>query len=332
METENPQTNPEHSKQWYDNKFLLIILIFLFPPLGIYGMLKRKTATWKKVLYIIPSAFMVLYIPALIYTSFFIDNYKEGIDSYNRKDYAMANYYYKMVKPDDKNYNNAVVKLSELKPKMDSVKADKSKKEEILGKNDKTGNKPLNVDVDKLKNFQKKWTDSIVKVENTAINGFHLVGSKTSLPDTILLEYSKNATKEGYDINLEKDTEMYRQFYRDAISKTLGKDYSSYPVYISPIPNKSIVAQINPNIEFDHPALAFRGIAIYKGNSVYKEKIGYVECVFDDPDRDKYDMYNEIVIIQGKNGIIKIPHSTLKKNYWTTKKENDLSQTVKKCN
>ena len=43
-------------------------------------------------------------------------------------------------------------------------------------------------------------------------------------------------------------------------------------------------------------------------------------------------MYNEIVMIKTKKGITEIPHYNLRKYYWTTDKENDMSQNVFKCN
>lgn len=320
------------SKAWYDNKILLVIFFFLLPPVGIYAMAKHKTIIWKKIFYIVPASLSIFLLLMIIIVTITKDDYKTAMTFYNSKNYMEAYKYFNRVSSDDENYKDDVAKLRELQPKFDSVVLAQRNKELNESPKREIDNQKLSADeITILKEFQKKWADSLVRVENTPINGNHLISNKVVAPDSILLEYSKGVTKEGFDINLHQDTELYRKFYKEAVSKKLGKQYANYPVYISPIANKEVLSKMNHNTKFTHPALAFRGIEIYKGNSVYKEKIGYVECVFDDPDKDRFDLYNEIVIVQGENGVIKIPHHSLRKSYWTTENENDLSKQVKKC-
>lgn len=147
MELQKPQ-----QKQWYDNKLLLIILFFLFPPLGIYGMVKHKTKTWKKVLYILPSALFIFFLTIGIIGSFFIDSYKNGLDYYNKKDYERAYKYFKMVKPDDKNYSDAITKISEIKPIVDSINT--AKENEQLAKKQSKENEKTE------KNYHKEISDN----------------------------------------------------------------------------------------------------------------------------------------------------------------------------
>ena len=109
------------SKAWYDNKISLIILFFILPPLGVYGMLKHKTDTWKKILYIIPSTLVILFFVVGMMGSFFIDSYKTGLDYYNKKNYVKANEFFQMVKADDKNYSDAISKFFDIKPIVDSI-------------------------------------------------------------------------------------------------------------------------------------------------------------------------------------------------------------------
>lgn len=116
METQNTI-----GKQWYDNKILLIILFFVFPPLGIFAMAKHKTETWKKLLYIIPASLITLFFVIGLIGSIFMDSYKSGLDYYNKKDYVKAYEYFQMVKPEDKNYKDAITKISEIKPIVDSI-------------------------------------------------------------------------------------------------------------------------------------------------------------------------------------------------------------------
>lgn len=321
-----------HSKAWYDNKILLIILFFILPPLGIYAMAKHKTVIWKKIIYIVPASLSIFLLLMIVIVTVIKDDYKTGMSFYNSKNYVEAYRYFNRVSSDDENYKNAVAKLKELQPKFDSAVLEQKKKELTVSTKEEINYQKLSADeIVILKDFQKKWADSLVRIENTPINGNHLVNNKVVAPDSILLEYSKGVTKEGFDTNLEQDKDLYRKFYKEAVSKNLGKKYEDYPVYISPVGNREVLSKMDRNTEYTHPSLAFRGIDIYKGNSVYKERIGYIECVFDDPDKDRFDMYNEIVIVQSKNGIIKIPYAKLRKNYWTTVKENDVTKTVQKC-
>lgn len=329
MGTNDLQTQ---SKAWYDNKVLLIILFFILPPLGIYAMAKHRTDIWKKVVYIVPASLSIFLLLMIIIVTITKDDYKTAMTFYNSKKYMEAYKYFNRVSPEDENYNDAVARLKELQPKFDSIILEERKKEFTDPYKEEINLPKLTVDeIEILKDFQQKWADSLVQIENTPINGNHLVSNKVLSPDSILLEYSKGVTKEGFDINIEQDKELYMKFYKEAISKKLSKKYADYPVYISPVANKEVLSKMDHNIKYTHPVLAFRGIDIYRGNSVYKEKIGYIECVFDDPDKDRFDMYNEIVMVRSKNGIIKIPYAKLRKNYWTTVKENDVTKTVQKC-
>jgi len=108
------------SKKWYDNKLILILLLFIFPPLGIYGILNHKTATWKKVIYIPCSLFSLIFIIAT-FAVLLTDHFKEGMDYYNQQNYKSAYSSFLLVSQSSKNYNDAVLKLKEIKPIIDSL-------------------------------------------------------------------------------------------------------------------------------------------------------------------------------------------------------------------
>ena len=110
------------AKKWFDNKGLLILLFFIMPPLGIYGMVKRNTITWKKYLYIISA--ILITTPTLIGVVglIFIDNYKMGIDYYNEHDYERAYKNFEQVKSGNKNYADAITKMNEIRPIVDSLR------------------------------------------------------------------------------------------------------------------------------------------------------------------------------------------------------------------
>ncbi len=224
MEIQQPQP-----KQWYDNKVLLIILFFLFPPMGIYGILKHKTDTWKKVLYILPFASVVLlFIFAIIFSIAHEMNrnyYQEGLDFAKDGDFKTALNRLKEVKKSDENYNSAILKINEIESNIKLAEIEKEKQIEL--------------NIQRLKKVQKAWADSIVESESKPGNR-HFVGNKLSLPDTILFEYTEGVTKNGFSENLKVDTIAYRGFYNDEVTKKLGKEFLNHKVHISFIPNKSV--------------------------------------------------------------------------------------------
>lgn len=114
-------TTEIEEKKWFDNRAVLIILFIFLAPLGIYAMYKHKTETWKKVLYIIPASFASLLLITGIAGAIFSDNYKSGIDYYNKKDYVSAYNSLNLVSIDNKNYKDAILKINEIKPIVDSI-------------------------------------------------------------------------------------------------------------------------------------------------------------------------------------------------------------------
>lgn len=111
-----------NKSKWYNNKVLLIILLFILPPLGIVGIFKRNPVTWKKVVYTLAGLAMSLFLfictLALIFP---VDYYKEGINYYNNQNYTKAYEYLGKVEANDPNYNDAVSKREALKPIIDSL-------------------------------------------------------------------------------------------------------------------------------------------------------------------------------------------------------------------
>jgi len=122
-------TQADNKKEWYNNKPLLIILFFVFPPLGIYAIIKHKTDLWKKILYIIPSGFFSILFICIILAAIFSDNYKTGLDHYNKKEYVKAYDSFQLVSPNDENYKNALSKIAKLKPIVDSIEKSKTLQE-----------------------------------------------------------------------------------------------------------------------------------------------------------------------------------------------------------
>lgn len=77
---------------------------------------KQKMKLWKKITIVVVPLLIVMFI-----VGSFLDKYDLGISTYKKHDYKSAYKYFKQVKPDHKNYADAV-KMAELsKIKMDSV-------------------------------------------------------------------------------------------------------------------------------------------------------------------------------------------------------------------
>ncbi|PJJ62489.1 hypothetical protein [Chryseobacterium geocarposphaerae] len=181
----------ESKKEWYNNKTLLIILFFVFPPLGIYAMIKHKTDLWKKILYILPSSFFSILFVSAIVAVIFSDNYKAGLDHYNKKEYVKAYDSFQLVSSHDKNYKDAISKIEELKPIVDSIK-----KSETL----------QNVSDNKKEKTEERLKDNIksqIERELIAIDKGVMIGKGESITalqmDLVLFSAYSTIIKEGED-------------------------------------------------------------------------------------------------------------------------------------
>lgn len=112
--------------KWYDSKPLLIILLFILPPLGIVGIFKRNSVTWKKIVYtlggIISSIFLFLFTIGLIGVIFFpIDYFKDGNEYFYKGQYDKAVENYNKVPKDNIHYTDAQSQLTRIKQISDSL-------------------------------------------------------------------------------------------------------------------------------------------------------------------------------------------------------------------
>lgn len=112
----------------------------------------KKNPIWKKLLIGFGILIAILFTLPFIFPT---DYYKEGIDFYNKQNYKKALYKFNNVKQEDKNYNDAILKIKEIKPIVDSlekteqlVKKDKQQKKENSVTNTKD-NRGENVESDK---------------------------------------------------------------------------------------------------------------------------------------------------------------------------------------
>ena len=153
--------NNNSNQKWYDSKALLIILFFILPPLGIYAMAKHKTDSWKKVIYIIPAVLITLFVGLGTLGAILMDNYKDGLDDYNKQNYVRAYENFERVSQSDENYADAIAKMNEIKPIVDSLK--------LSAKNEKEATKLAEAEEKRLKNEKRNTEKNKGKDEDTKI-------------------------------------------------------------------------------------------------------------------------------------------------------------------
>lgn len=178
------------------------------------------------------------------------------------------------------------------------------------------------VDVAKLIEFQKTWSDSVVKSNN----GSYILSSKLSLPDTINFELSKGATK-SINSNRRDNLPLYLSIYKKSLTKKFGTEYNGIETVIDFMPNKELTKNNNPN-DWTHPIAKNSGLKIFGGNEYSKEFVGTLQC--------KYNVEsngNTYYILYKDNGnetrIVDYEFD----NYWVKKKDADskIGIGISKC-
>lgn len=216
----------ENSKKWYDNKPLLIVLLFVLPPIGVIGIIKRNSLLWKKILYsffALISSLMLLVIILAIFNP--IDYYKSGVDNFNDGKYELAIKDFEKVGSNDANYKDAVSKIGIANQKIKelSIAIEKENIEKLKA----------------YKDFQKTWSDSIVKFWQGDYINKHLT-SKNS--DTIYFQLSKKATEGNWQSTAELHQSIYQKQF-DSI--TINKFNNKLKTVIKIIPNEEQQNQNN---------------------------------------------------------------------------------------
>ena len=220
----------ENSKKWFNNKPLLIAILFLFPPVGIFGMFKKQSALWKKLLYtffaLISSLLLLVFTLAIINP---IDYYKSGLENFNKENYELAIKDFENVSSSNENYKEVLAKIEISKNKLKGLELKKEQEQIQVLEN--------------LKSFQNKWSDSIVSTwKGSYINKYSINENR----DTIFFQLNKEATKGKW----RDMAQMYESVYK----KNLDSLYNSkleieFNTSIVILPNKE---QEEKNIELNN--------------------------------------------------------------------------------
>ncbi len=291
-------------REWYEKKRILIPLLFLLPPVGIYGIFKKDTDKWKKVVYTLIGVFMTIYLISLLLLLILPNmDYSNGNKLYELGNYEKAIFEYKKVEKDDENYQNALQKIQLAQSKLDSIANSETmaivkQKQDAIAK------------TEKLTAFQKQWADSIVN----SWKGEFIISHNLKSIDTIQFELSKGAT-EIFNSNVKSNLPMYQSMYEKSLKHNLNKANNEPKTVIEFIPNKELSANANPN-EWQHPTILNRSLKIYSGNQYSKEYLGVLVCKFKDKNRNAMDG-NQFVVIEKPNGnLVEILRYNLSNKYW----------------
>lgn len=259
-----------NKSKWYDSKPLLIILLLILPPLGIIGIFKRNSVTWKKIVYTligVTSSIILFFLTVGIIGMIFfpIDYFKEGNENFYKGQYDKAEENYNKVPKDNIHYTDAQSQLTRIRQISDSLAMQMQIELETI---ELEKQKQL----DALTASQKYWTDSIKEVYGAFIADVEL-----DLPNSILFELSRDATK-VFNSNKRDVLPTFINSYKRSLSAK-GYDVDSLNTAIGFLPNKKLSSQSN-NEDWTHPTIKNKGLKIYSGNEYSKEYIGTLSCKY----------------------------------------------------
>lgn len=209
------------------------------------------------------------------------------------------------------------VSFSESEKYKESIVVNKTAPSENENKVDEVKTEIPPVDYSKLIEFQKTWSDSVVK----SWGGDFIVSNKLSLPDTIYFELSKKATQ-SFNSNKSQSLPMYLFSYKNSLKNKFGTQYNEIETYIDFMPNKELLKNNNPN-DWTHPVMKNRGLKIYGGNEYSKEYLGSLNCKY--KDETTGNTYYLILKDNGKE--IRIVDYEFD-NYWIKRTDPNLKSAI----
>ncbi|MGY5351018.1 hypothetical protein ACXGQW_00350 [Wenyingzhuangia sp. IMCC45533] len=261
-----------NQKKWYDKNSLLILSLLFFYPIGLYGILKRKTSITKKVIAGLPAIFFLI----IIITYSLTDYYKAGIENFEKKEYVKAIHNFELVTPSNKNYKDSRVKMRQINKIFLKQKKLKAKKMDSIEK--------INLDLTKkkiirLKAFQKKWADSVVK----SFEGLFILKSSIE-SNSIKFTFSKQATK-AFIANVNTWQPMLKKSYQKGLKK--HNSVTDLETTINFIPHP-LLAKNHIKSEWKRPTFKNYGTKIYSGNRYDKQYLGTISCKYKSNPNDYY--------------------------------------------
>lgn len=199
-----------NKSKWYNSKPLLILLFFILPPLGIVGICKRNSATWKKIVYILggitSSLFLLFLTVGIIGMIFFpMDYYKNGNGCFYEGQYDKAVENYNKVPKDNIHYSDAQKQLNRIRQISDSLAIQRQIEIETIELKKQQ-------QLTKLSSFQKHWADSIMKVYEG-----YIIKNTVSF-DTIYFQLGMEATKGNWRHSADLNQSVIQKDYNSIVA------------------------------------------------------------------------------------------------------------------
>ncbi|EKT3964512.1 hypothetical protein AAIP55_001994 [Flavobacterium psychrophilum] len=261
--------------KWYENKNLIILFLFVLPPIGIYCIFKRNTQLWKKLLYTffaLTSSFLLMIFTYAILNP--TDYYEFGNSNFKSGYYEIAIENFNKVDKTDKHYTDAQNKIIIAKQKIkENFNIEEKQKKERIALEQKLALEK----VQKLKDFQKQWSEKIVKDWE---GNYFKKSILTNSLDTIYFQLIKIATTGNWQSSAEMNRSNYQKEYDSLVKQKFGNEYVNIKTKIIVAPDPEQQKQNEILAERTH--LIQRQFAGFSGANRYVED--YIKENMNDPD------------------------------------------------
>lgn len=272
--------NTETTKtKWYENKTLIVLFLFVLPPVGIYCIFKRDTQKWKQIVYTLTASFMSLFLISFTYMLFNPDYYYESGNSKMKDgDYENAIKDFKNVYKTDKHYLEAQksIELAEQKIKEKLIEKENKEKELIALEQKKQLEK-----LEKLKIFQREWSEKIVKYWK---GDYFKKSILSSSSDTIYFQLIKVASTGNWQNSAEMHREIYQKEYDSLVKQKFGNEFMNVKTKIAIVPDSEQQKENEKIARRQH--LINRQFAGFSGANRYVED--YIKEHMNDPSSYKH--------------------------------------------
>lgn len=265
--------------KWHNNKALIVLLLFVLPPVGIYCIFKRDTQKWKQIVYTLFASIVTLFLMSFIFMLFNPDYYYESGNSNMKKgNYENAIKDFENVYKTDKHYSDALKNIELAKQKIkEQLVIKENKEKERITLEQKEALKKL----EKLKDFQKQWSEKIVKYWK---GDYFKKSILSSSSDTIYFQLIKVASTGNWQSSAEMNREIYQREYDSLVKQKFGNEFANVKTKITIVPDSE--QQKENEIIARRQHLINRQFAGFSGANRYVED--YIKERMNDPDSYKH--------------------------------------------
>jgi hypothetical protein len=213
------------NKKWYSKKWLLILLLFTIPPVAIYGVFKRDSKIWKKILFTIGALFTSFCLLGYTLGTLFPTNhYDIGTKYLNKNEYSEAINSYQRVEKSDKNFESTQRKIKLAQFKIDSTR---NSIREIL----ENRKRDSLIKLEAIDSFNKEFSKSVLKGwNNTYVKSYDISENN----DSIIFIMSSRSTEGNWSSGAKLNERIYQKRYDSIFKSKFPKDSSIVKIVYSP--------------------------------------------------------------------------------------------------